>query len=70
MVKGNQETLQAAGQEALVQALEEEDPQLRRCGKTEKKRDRQPDAGSRRDSRSPGLRRVPPVAGREDDRRH
>ena len=41
MVKGNQETLQAAVQEAMQQALEEDDPQLRRCGKSEKNRDRQ-----------------------------
>lgn len=41
MVKGNQETLQAAVQEAMTQAFEEEDPQLRRCGTSEKNRDRQ-----------------------------
>lgn len=41
MVKGNQEALQAAVQAAMVQAFEEEDSQLRRCGKSEKNRDRQ-----------------------------
>lgn len=41
MVKGNQETLQAAVQEAMVQAYEEENPKLRRCQATEKNRDRQ-----------------------------
>jgi predicted transposase YbfD/YdcC len=41
MVKGNQEALQAAVQAAMVQAFEEEDSRLRRCGKSEKNRDRQ-----------------------------
>ena len=41
MVKGNQETLQAAVQNAMVRAYEEEAPNLRRCGKSEKNRDRQ-----------------------------
>lgn len=40
MVKGNQETLQAAVQAEMERAFEEEDPRLRRCGKTEKNRDR------------------------------
>ena len=40
MVKGNQETLQAAVQEAMVQAFEKEDSKLRRCQTTEKNRDR------------------------------
>ncbi len=41
MVKGNQETLEAAVQEAMVQAFEEEDSKLRRCQVSEKNRDRQ-----------------------------
>jgi hypothetical protein len=41
MVKGNQEALQAAVQDAMVQAFEAEDPQLRRCPTSEKNRDRQ-----------------------------
>lgn len=41
MVKGNQETLQAAVQDAMTRAFEEEDSQLRRCRTTEKNRDRQ-----------------------------
>ncbi|QDU26691.1 Transposase DDE domain protein [Anatilimnocola aggregata] len=41
MVKGNQETLQAAVQSAMVQAFEEEDSKLRRCQVSEKNRDRQ-----------------------------
>ena len=41
MVKGNQETLQAAVQEAMERAFEEDDPQLRRCQKSEPNRDRQ-----------------------------
>lgn len=41
MVKGNQETLQAAVQEAMVQAFEAEDSKLRRCHMNEKNRDRQ-----------------------------
>jgi predicted transposase YbfD/YdcC len=41
MVKGNQEALQAAVQEAMLQAFEEDDPRLRHCGKSEKNRDRQ-----------------------------
>ena len=36
MVKGNQETLRAAVQNAMVQAFEAEDSKLRRCGKSEK----------------------------------
>lgn len=40
MVKGNQETLQAAVQEVMEQAFEEEDSKLRRCQTTEKNRDR------------------------------
>jgi predicted transposase YbfD/YdcC len=41
MVKGNQETLQAAVQAAMAQAFEAEDSKLRRCGTSEKNRDRQ-----------------------------
>jgi predicted transposase YbfD/YdcC len=41
MAKGNQERLQAAVQEAMMRAFEEEDPRLRRCVKREKNRDRQ-----------------------------
>ena len=41
MVKGNQETLQAAVQEAMVRAFEDEDSKLRRDRKREKNRDRQ-----------------------------
>lgn len=41
LVKGNQETLPAAVQQALGQAFEEESPRLRRCRTSEKNRDRQ-----------------------------
>ena len=40
MVKGNQKTLQAAVQAEMVRAFQEEDSRLRRCGVTEKNRDR------------------------------
>lgn len=40
MVKGNQETLQAAVQETMEQAFEEENPKLRRCQTIENNRDR------------------------------
>jgi len=40
MVKGNQETLQAAVQAALAQAMEAEDSRLRRCQATAQNRDR------------------------------
>jgi len=40
MVKGNQETLQAEVQGAMVRAFEEEDSKLRRCRVIEKNRDR------------------------------
>jgi len=40
MVKGNQESLQAEVQDAMVRAFEAEDPKLRRCQATEKNRDR------------------------------
>lgn len=41
MVKGNQETLLAEVQDAIVQAYETDDPKLRSCQTTEKNRDRQ-----------------------------
>ena len=41
MVKGNQETLQAELQQAIIQAFEEENPDLRRCKTVEKNRNRQ-----------------------------
>ena len=40
MVKGNQETLQAELQQAIIQAFEEESPRLRQCKTTEKNRNR------------------------------
>jgi predicted transposase YbfD/YdcC len=40
MVKGNQETLQAELQQAIIQAFDEENPAMRRCMTTEKNRDR------------------------------
>lgn len=40
MVKGNQETLEAAVQQALIEAFETDDPQLRQCHTKEKNRDR------------------------------
>jgi predicted transposase YbfD/YdcC len=40
MVKGNQETLETAVQEALIEAFEADDPQLRSCQKQEQNRNR------------------------------
>jgi len=40
MVKGNQDALEGAVQQALIEAFETDDPQLRSCRKKEKNRDR------------------------------
>lgn len=40
MVKGNQETLETAVQEALIEAFETDDPQMRSCQKKEQNRNR------------------------------
>ena len=40
MVKGNQETLEAAVQEAMIQAFETDDPKLRQCQAKERNRSR------------------------------
>jgi len=40
MVKGNQETLETSVQQALIEAFETDDPQLRQCQKQERNRNR------------------------------
>ena len=70
MVKGNQETLQAAVQEAMMQAFEAEDPQLRRCRKSEKNRDRRETREVAALPVPEGFGGVSPLARRENDRQH